>query len=364
MFRLSHDGISHLDLALTHDTAGDRNTLLGRMVCDIVRALVHISSAIVLVPAAWVFVAFLAEVGVCTASELGKIAAEVALELNVAQAVLLAHELLADAHVRQPAALAHKLLLSHILFILLVHVLRKLLVLTIDVAAEEWVVAARAFVELADMEGILDGLFVESVCGVLKPLLALQHVVLLHLLESILAKSALEDAHFGEFLPDFGNCVMTVHILLASGALHEIEGDSLRAPTMAEQLSDAVGVENVAAVELQAGLLAQCAAADGAWVKLSEFVGGSARRFEAGKVVGFALTFAATASVTAIMFMLAGANLGKRLEFGHSAGLGIHHGEEGGLCLSVDEVLLGASTIDTNKVSEFNHLLYLKLVCR
>ena len=279
MFRLGHDWIRHLDLALAQDTAGDRNTLLGRMVRDIVRALVHISSAIELVPAAWIFVAFFAEVGVCTASELGKIAAEVALELDVAQAVLLAHELLADAHVRQPAALAHKLLLRHSLFITLVHVLRKLLVLTIDVAAEEWVVAARAFVKLADMEGVLKRLFVEAVCGVLKPLLALQQIVLLHLLESILAKSALEDAHFGEFLSDFGNCVMTVHVLLASGALHEIEGDSLRAPTMAEQLSDAVGVENVATVELQAGLLTQCTTADGAWVKLSDLIRGSARWF-------------------------------------------------------------------------------------
>ena len=358
MFSLGHDGISHLDLALAHDATGNRNTLLSGMVCDIVRALVHVSSAIVLVSAAWIFVALLAEVGVCAASECGKIAAEVALELNVAQAVLLAHVLLADAHVSQPAALAHKLLLSHSLFILLVHVLRKLLVLTIDIAAEEWVMAARTFVKFTGMEGVLDRLLVEAVGGVLKPLLILKHVVLLHLLESILAKSALEDAHFGDFLSDFGNCVMTVHILLASGAFHEIEGDSLRAPSVAEQLSDAVGVEDVTAVELQAGLLAQGAAADGAWVKLSEFVGGSACRFEAGKVIGFALTLAASAGMTAIMYMLAGANLGNWLEFGHSAGLGKHHGEEGGLCLSVDEVLLGASTVDTNKVSEFNHLLF------
>ena len=107
VLRLGCDRIGHLDLALAHDAAGDRNTLLRRMVLNIVRALVHISSAIELVPAAWIFVAFFAEVGVCTASELGKIAAEVALELNVAQAVFLAHVLLADAHVLQPAALAH-----------------------------------------------------------------------------------------------------------------------------------------------------------------------------------------------------------------------------------------------------------------
>lgn len=133
--------------------------------------------------------------------------------------------------------------------------------------------AARAFVEFADMEGVLDWLLIEAVCRVLSLLFTLQHVVLLHLLEGILAKSALEDTHFGEFLTNFGNCVMTVHILLASGALHEVEGDSLRAPTMAEQLSDAVGVEDVPAVELQAGLLAQGTAADSARIKLSEFVG-------------------------------------------------------------------------------------------
>jgi len=107
VLRLGCDGIGHLDLALAQDAAGDRNTLLRRMVLNIVRALVHISSAIELVPAAWIFVALLAEVSVSTASESGKIAAEVALELNVAQAVLLAHVLLADAHVLQPAALAH-----------------------------------------------------------------------------------------------------------------------------------------------------------------------------------------------------------------------------------------------------------------
>ena len=61
------------------------------------------------------------------------------------------------------------------------------------------------------------------------------------------------------------------------------------------------------------------------------------------------------------MYMLAGANLGKGLELGHSAGLSIHHGEEGGLCLSVDELLLGTPVIDTNKASEFNHLLFLKI---
>ena len=107
VLRLGCDGISHLDLALAHDAAGDRNTFLSRMVCDIVRALVDISSAIKFVPAAWIFVALLAEVSVSTASERGKVAAEVALELNVAQAVLLAHKLFTDAHVRQPAALAH-----------------------------------------------------------------------------------------------------------------------------------------------------------------------------------------------------------------------------------------------------------------
>ena len=325
MFRLGHDGISHLDLALAHDAAGDRNTFLSRMVCDIVRALVDISSAIKFVPAAWIFVALLAEVSVSTASERGKVAAEVALELDVAQAVLLAHELLTNAHVRQSAALAHQLLLSHSLFILLVHVLSKLLVLAVDIAAEEWVMAARAFVEFADMEGIFDRLLVVAVCGVIELRAVLKHLVLLHLLECILAKSALEDTHFGEFLSDLRNCVMTVHILLAGGALHEIESDSLRAPAVAEQLSDAVGVEDVPAVELQAGLLAQGAIADGAIVKLSDLVGGSTCRFEARQAICFSLALASTGSVSAIMYMLAGFDIGERLELGHSACLSEHH---------------------------------------
>ena len=43
--------------------------------------------------------AFLAEVSVSTATELGSIAAEVALVLEVAKAMLVTHELLTDAHI-------------------------------------------------------------------------------------------------------------------------------------------------------------------------------------------------------------------------------------------------------------------------
>jgi len=109
MLRLFHDRIAHLDLTLADDAAGDRDSLFRRMVSDVVGALVLVSSAVVLVSASRVLVTLLTEVGVGSASELGQIAAEVALELDVAQAVLLAHVLLTNSHVRQPAALAHEL---------------------------------------------------------------------------------------------------------------------------------------------------------------------------------------------------------------------------------------------------------------
>ena len=70
--------------------------------------------------------------------------------------------------------------------------------------------------------------------------------------------------------------------MLATWAFHEIESNSLSAPAVAQELPDAASVENVTAVELQAGLIAEGAATDLAIVMLSDFVSGSALDLEAG----------------------------------------------------------------------------------
>ena len=147
---LGRDWVGHLQLALAEDAAGDGDTLLGWVVLHIVRALVNVTAAVILVPAIWVFVAFIAEVSVGSAPVGGQIAAEVALELDMAKPVLLAGVLLTDAHVVQPAALAHKLLLFHVL---LLSLLSELLVLAVDIPTEERAVAALALVEFAHVEG-------------------------------------------------------------------------------------------------------------------------------------------------------------------------------------------------------------------
>lgn len=204
---------------------------------------------------------------------------------------------------------------------------------------------------------------VVSICWVIKSRAALKLAVLFQLLESVLAKSALKDAHFGDFLSDLWNCVMTVQVLLASGTLHEVESNTLGAPAVAKELSQAVSVEDVPAVKLQAGLLTKRTAADAAVVELSDFIGGSALDFEAGQVIFFSLSLAAAASVAAVMDMSAGLDLSQRLELGDSAARGVHHGEHLLLLLSIDEVFLNASTVDTNEISEFNHLLFCVFFC-
>lgn len=96
---LGRDRVGHLKVTLAEDAAGDRDTLLGGVVLHIVRALVDVSAAVKLVPTVRVFVAFIAEVSVGSAPVGGQIAAEVALELDMAKPVLLAGVLLTNAHV-------------------------------------------------------------------------------------------------------------------------------------------------------------------------------------------------------------------------------------------------------------------------
>lgn len=100
-FPLIFEGKSiDLDLgASANNTLRDGNSFLSRMMQNIIGAFVSVSATVVLIPARWILVAFLAEVCVSTAAELGSIAAEVALVLEVAKAMLVTHELLTDAHI-------------------------------------------------------------------------------------------------------------------------------------------------------------------------------------------------------------------------------------------------------------------------
>ena len=180
MLCLGHDGIAHLELALTDDAAGNWNTFFSWMMGDVVGTFVLISSAVVLIPATWIFMTLFTEVSISSTSKLGQIAAEVAFKLDVAQAVLLTHEVLANAHILQPAALAHELFLIHSLLIFLL-ILSELLVLAVDIAAEKRIMTARAFIKLTGVQSILERLVVESICWVFQSL-AVKLAVLLQLL--------------------------------------------------------------------------------------------------------------------------------------------------------------------------------------
>ena len=100
-FLLIFEGKSvDLDLgASAKNTLRDGNSFFSWMMLNIIGTFVSVSATVVLIPARWILVAFLAEVSVSTAAELGSIAAEVTLVLEVAKAMLVTHELLTDAHI-------------------------------------------------------------------------------------------------------------------------------------------------------------------------------------------------------------------------------------------------------------------------
>lgn len=162
MLRLKGDWVGHLQGALTNDTASDRHTLLSWVVTDAVWAFVGVATTVVLVSAVRILVALLAEIGVSTASEGGKVAAVVALVLDVAETVLLAHELIADLHVLKTTALTHELLLFHA-FLLCQHFLDEEFILAVNIATEERTMTAGALIELRHVKSILKWLLIEAI---------------------------------------------------------------------------------------------------------------------------------------------------------------------------------------------------------
>ena len=73
--------VLHRQLADAENASGDRDSLLGWMMLYVIGAPILVTSAVHLVSAIRVLVTIFAEVGICTASVLSHVAAEVALEL-------------------------------------------------------------------------------------------------------------------------------------------------------------------------------------------------------------------------------------------------------------------------------------------
>lgn len=313
-------------------------------------ALSGVSSAVFLVLPARVLVALLAEVRVGPAPEARHAAAEVALELDVTKTVLLAHELFADAQVIQTARLAHELLLFHLGLANSTVVFGELLALAVDIAAKERVVAATALIELADVQSVLSRLVVEAVAWVFQPLHIQLNLVELELFEGVLAQLSLEDLHRGELLTNFRNLIRCFYLLLAAGAVHKVEGNALRAPPVSQELSDAVRVEDVLAVQFDAGLLAKRAVANLALVELGYLVGRPALDLEAGQVRLFALTLASATNMSAIEHLATGLDLSRRFELRDAARLGEHHREELRFLLPGIQVVVGDWTLLDGKV--------------
>lgn len=136
--------------ASAENTLGDGNTFLSRVMRNVIRAFISVTTTVVFISSGWIFMALLTEVGIGTASESGGIATEVAFELEMAEAVLVAHELLTDAHILQSAMLAHKGLFIH-LTLLVFEVFNFLLGLAVNITTEEWTVAALTLVELGNV---------------------------------------------------------------------------------------------------------------------------------------------------------------------------------------------------------------------
>lgn len=175
--------------ASADDTLGDGNTFLSWVMRNVIRAFVSVTTTVVFVSSGWIFVALLTEVGISAAAEVGGIATEVTLELEVAEAVLVAHELLTDVHILQSAMLTHKGLFIHSTLLVL-EVLNFLLGLTINIATEEWTMAALALIKLGDVKGILHRLLEEFAVRSGNTLIIVK-VILSELVESFLGQLAL-----------------------------------------------------------------------------------------------------------------------------------------------------------------------------
>ena len=98
-----------------------------------------------------------------------------------------------------------------------------MLSLAVDIAAEEWTVAAGALVELGDVKGILHRLLEESTFRLRDTLIILKFI-LFELMDSLLGKLALKTLHRRDLHSNFWYTLgAAFDVLLASWTFQKIE---------------------------------------------------------------------------------------------------------------------------------------------
>ena len=170
-----------------------------------------------------------------------KVAALVALELDVLESVLLAEELAADTELSERAVTADHFLLGDLL--------SNTLPLAVSVATEEGVAAAGALVVESLVEGNLLSL------GLVAGVLELRDVVVLHVLNGVSDDVLLEGENLSHLLVELTYVLGISDVPGASRALQEVKVDILGGPASSDEHAEAVSVENVTATDLDAGLL-------------------------------------------------------------------------------------------------------------
>ena len=103
-------------------------------------------------------------------------------------------------------------------------------------------------------------LLVEAVLRVVKAcldLLLVEQTVTLDLSQALIGEVPSQDVHGLELLANLWNLVGIRNVSLAGWASHEVETDSLRAPSVSQHLSEAVSVEEVTAAQFKEGLVTQ-----------------------------------------------------------------------------------------------------------
>ena len=114
--------------------------------------------------------------------------------------------------------------------------------------------ATRAVIELRHMESILSWLVEEWVHAVVDTLSGVD-AVSSELLKSLILESSLQSSHLKELDSEVLNVVDSTDLVLAGGALHEVEGDSLSGPSAPEHVSQALNVEHMTTVELDSSVV-------------------------------------------------------------------------------------------------------------
>lgn len=213
------------------------------VVLHVKRALPLVAIAVEFAHSLWVLEACNAKVGVACAVVGSQVAALVALELDMVEAVLVAEELIADAKLSERAVTTDHLLL------LVAHLSLDSFHSAVAVAAKEGVVAAVALVVERLLEGDLGCL------SLVASVHELGDLVGLHVLDGVGDYVVLQDADLVELLVELAYVVGLGDVLGAGGALEEVEVDGLVGPASSDEHAQAVSVEHVTASDLDARLL-------------------------------------------------------------------------------------------------------------